>query len=230
MYNFIIPIHNERENILTLIKMIESTMTGIKRDFIIIIVDDGSSDGTYDLLMKNKQEYIRLIYRTEKMGLGSAYKAAIQYCTHPFTFILDADLSHDPLYCQDMILEQKKYESDIVIGSRYIKNGGVYGWSLYRKLVSRGANNFASFLLNLKSTDLTGSFRLYKTPILSSLLEKTSARGYSVQMELLYHAERMNYSISELPIVFYERIFGVSKLNKGEIFNFVKSVLKLFLN
>ena len=226
MFNIIIPTYNEKDNISTLIKMVECTFI-INNDYKIIIVDDGSTDGTREVVSSFKN--VVLLCRPCKMGLGSAYKFALPSCTYPYTFILDADLSHDPLFMHEMIKIQKKTGSDIVSSTRY-KNGGVYGWSFYRKLVSRGANNFAKILLNLSTSDLTGSYRLYKTTVLKSLINQASSVGYSIQMELIYYAEKNNYKITECPIIFYEREAGESKLSKKEIINFVKSVINLYFH
>lgn len=228
MFNIIIPTYNEKKNIAILLKMITQYMNEIERTFKIIVVDDGSPDGTFKEVLRLDNPNVLPLERKGKLGLGSAYKYALEHCTYPFTFIMDADLSHDPIYLKEMIRIQEDKDADIVSGTRYT-NGGVYGWSFLRKLISRGANNGASLLLNLDCTDLTGSYRLYKTDVLRRLLKDSFSDGYSIQMELICRAESENLKIYEQPIIFYERDKGVSKLDKYEFLRFVYVVLKLFL-
>lgn len=228
MFNFIIPTYNEKKNVLILLKMISQYMTEQKRTFKIIVVDDGSPDGTYKEVVRLNNPNVLPLQREGKLGLGTAYKFALEHCTHPFTFIMDADLSHDPIYLNEMIKIQEDKNADIVSGTRYT-SGGVYGWSFIRKLISRGANNGASLFLNLECSDLTGSYRLYKTDVLRRLLSESFSDGYSIQMELICRAESENLKIYEQPIIFYERDKGVSKLDKYEFLRFISVVLKLFI-
>jgi dolichol-phosphate mannosyltransferase len=151
-----------------------------------------------------------------------------------FVLIMDADLSHSPRYIPAMLRKQKKHSLDIVVGSRYhLGNSrcGVYGWSFGRKITSTVANCLASFVLGLpaSATDVTGSFRLYKRPILVRLIEKCSTGGYAFQMEVLVRAYKHEMLIGEVPIVFVDRLYGNSKLNSREIFKYLQGVGKLFV-
>lgn len=126
-----------------------------------------------------------------------------------------------------MIELQKAGGYDIVTGTRYAGDGGVYGWDLKRKLISRGANLFADTALRPGVSDLTGSFRLYKREVLQNVIESTESKGYTFQMELIVRAQAMGYSIAEVPISFVDRLYGESKLGNDEIVEYVKGVLSL---
>lgn len=229
MYSVILPTYNEKENIEILIPMICNYLDTTDSQYEIVVVDDNSPDGTSGLVYKLSQKYpINLIKRERKEGLGTAYITGIEHCKYDYVIIMDADLSHDPLYIISFIELQKKTGCDIVLGTRYSSKGGVVGWNMKRKLISRSANNLAKVLLNIKSSDLTGSFRLYKRNILISLLRDVYSTGYSIQMELIYFAERNKFRIEECPIIFYDRIKGKSKCGFNEIFLFIKIILILF--
>lgn len=129
---------------------------------------------------------------------------------------------------------QKENNYDIVTGTRYKRRDdgeatGVHGWDLKRKLTSRGANLLATLLLRPGLTDLTGSFRLYKKPVLESLITKTISKGYVFQMEMMIRARKAGYSIGEVGITFVDRLYGESKLGADEIAGYLKGVWKLFL-
>lgn len=230
-YSLIIPTYNEKKNIPILISMINSYLTEKNIEYEIIIVDDNSPDETYKVietlipLFNNK---LKLLKRPGKMGLGSAYIDGFSLTEGEYIFLLDADFSHHPKFLYDFIEKQQKEKSDIVTGSRYIGNGGVYGWSLKRKIISRGANFFSSFFLKPHVSDLTGSFRLYSRKAFETLLKKVKNIGYAFQMEIIIRAQYEGFKISEVPITFVDRIHGESKLTMKEIFLFFQTVLKLY--
>ncbi|TBU04337.1 dolichol-phosphate mannosyltransferase [Hamiltosporidium magnivora] len=231
MYEIILPTYNEEENIQSVLYMIHKTFKEINMDYKILMVDDNSKDNTFEKAIKMKKMVnVEILQREGKLGLGSAYKHALKYTKAKFIFIMDADMSHNPFYMKDMIEKQKINDCDIVIGTRYLKNerSGVSGWSFYRKLISRGANNLARILLNLKVSDVTGSYRLYKRNILKSLIDKVESDGFSYQMEVLYWAQRNKFSIAECPIVFVDRISGSSKMGLNEIIKFFFKIVILF--
>ena len=120
--------------------------------------------------------------RPGKLGLGTAYVHGLKYATGTFVIIMDADFSHHPKFIAQMIQKQNAGDYDIVTGTRYRGDGGVYGWDLRRKLVSRGANLFADTVLRPGVSDLTGSFRLYKRAVLESAIAQTESKGYTFQM------------------------------------------------
>lgn len=133
-----------------------------------------------------------------------------------------------PKFIPQFIELQKKHNYDIVSGTRYQGDGGVYGWDFKRKLISRGANFLSQFLLRPNASDLTGSFRLYKRDVLKQLIAACESKGYVFQMEIIVRARAMKFSIGEVPITFVDRVYGQSKMGATEIFQFAKSLLYFF--
>lgn len=207
-------------------------MTITDHDFEIVIVDDNSPDGTYDVAKDLQKIYgekrIIVKKREKKLGLGSAYIYGMSYAKGNFIIIMDADMSHHPKFISEFIRKQKEDDYDIVTGTRYAGNGGVYGWNLKRKVISRGANYVTQVLLRPGVSDLTGSFRLYKKKVLEHLIKSCVSKGYVFQMEMIVKANQMGYSIAEVPISFVDRFYGVSKLGGNEIWQFLKGLLHLF--
>ena len=162
----------------------------------------------------------------------TAYIHGLESCTGDFVVIMDADFSHHPKFIPDMIAKQIHTNADIVQGTRYSgpsTGAGVYGWDLKRKLVSRGANVLASFVLDPRTTDVTGSFRLYKRAVLQTLIAQVEAKGYVFQMEILVRAKAMGYSVEEVAITFCDRVYGESKLGGDEIVGYARGVWQLFV-
>ncbi|EJW04727.1 hypothetical protein EDEG_01070 [Edhazardia aedis USNM 41457] len=194
MIDIILPTYNEKENIKPMLKMLAQVSKHLKIQFKIIIIDDNSPDKTHTEALKYKDKvHLKLIQRPRKMGLGSAYKDALLHCTSDFVLIMDVDLSHNPFDIIKMVNLQQKRDYDIVIGSRYLNTEkcGAVNWSLKRKIISRGANNLAQIMLNLKSSDVTGSFRLYKANVFRDLVKNVKSTGFSYQMEMLFLAEKI---------------------------------------
>lgn len=133
-----------------------------------------------------------------------------------------------PKFIPEFIAKQAETNADIVTGTRYAGNGGVYGWDFKRKLISRGANYLTSVLLRPGVSDLTGSFRLYKKSVLEALVERNQSKGYAFQMEMMVLARRLGYKISEVPITFVDRVYGDSKMGGEEIVKFATGLLSLF--
>ena len=142
---------------------------------------------------------------------------------------MDADFSHHPKFLPTMIAKQKEGDYDIVTGTRYAGSGGVYGWDLKRKLVSRGANLFADTVLQPGVSDLTGSFRLYRKAVLQEVITRTESKGYSFQMEMMVRAKGMGFKVAEVPITFVDRLYGESKLGGDEIVGYLNGVFQLWL-
>jgi len=128
-----------------------------------------------------------------------------------------------------MIQKQKEGDWDIVTGTRYAGDGGVFGWDLKRKMVSRGANLFADTVLRPGVSDLTGSFRLYKKAVLQEVINRTESKGYTFQMEMMVRAKGMGFRVAEVPISFVDRVYGESKLGGEEIVEYLKGVLSLWV-
>jgi dolichol-phosphate mannosyltransferase len=154
----------------------------------------------------------------------------MQFVTGDFVVIMDADLSHHPKEIPAMIAKQREGNYDVVSGSRYIESGGVAGWDLRRKLVSRGANYLATLLLATGgASDLTGSFRLYRKSVLERIISVTVSKGFVFQMEMLIRAKQLGFSVGEVPITFVDRMFyGESKMGVMEIVSYVQGLWKLF--
>lgn len=228
VYGVIIPTYNEIENVEILCELIRDVFTECCLDYKIIFVDDNSPDRTANLIEELKNKYpIHLIRRLRKLGIGSAYKVAVQSIEIlDFVIIMDSDLSHNPLDIKNFIIKQKQTDCDIVYGTRY--NGGTtVNWSLLRRIISRGANNLSQILLGADITDFTNSYRLYKADVLRSILPYIKSTGFSFQMEAIYIASQEDFKIESVPIIFHERNAGVSKIGSNEILKFLKQLIKL---
>lgn len=232
-YSVIIPTYNERKNLPVITWLLAKTFTQHNLAWEMIIVDDASPDGTQEVAKQLIRVYgsdkIVLKPRAGKLGLGTAYVHGLQFVTGNFVIIMDADFSHHPKFIAEFIAKQKSGDYDIVTGTRYAGDGGVYGWDLKRKLVSRGANLFATVMLRPGVSDLTGSFRLYKKSVLVRVIGETESKGYTFQMEMMVRAKALGYSVSEVPISFVDRLYGESKLGGDEIVEYAKGVLGLWV-
>ncbi|KAG5347333.1 DPM1 mannosyltransferase, partial [Acromyrmex charruanus] len=231
-YSILLPTYNEVENLPIIIWLIVKYMEESELAYEIIVIDDGSPDGTLNMAKQLQHVYgddkIILKPREKKLGLGTAYMHGIKYATGNFIVIMDADLSHHPKFIPKMAELQRYLNLDVVSGTRYAQGGGVYGWDFKRKLVSRGANFLTQILLRPGASDLTGSFRLYKKDVLEKLIQSCVSKGYVFQMEMIVRARQFNYTIGEVPITFVDRVYGQSKLGGSEIFQFAKGLLYLF--
>ena len=231
-YSVILPTYNEKRNLPILIYLLNKTFTANKLDWEVIIVDDNSPDGTQEIAKKLIDifgpEHIQLRPRSGKLGLGTAYVHGLQFVTGNFVIIMDADFSHHPEAIPEFIAKQKSQDYDIVTGTRYAGDGGVFGWDFKRKLISRGANFLASVVLRPHVSDLTGSFRLYKTDVLRKIIDVTQSKGYVFQMEMMVRAKAMGFTVGEVPISFVDRLYGESKLGGDEIVQYAKGVWTLF--
>ncbi|XP_020911013.1 dolichol-phosphate mannosyltransferase subunit 1 [Exaiptasia diaphana] len=231
-YSILLPTYNERENLPLIVWLIVKAFEESEHDYEIIIIDDGSPDGTLEAAKQLETIYgsdkIVLRPRPRKLGLGTAYVHGMKHSTGNFIIIMDADLSHHPKFIPEFIRKQKENDYDIVSGTRYSGNGGVFGWDLKRKLISRGANYLTQILLRPGASDLTGSFRLYKKDVLQKLVDSCVSKGYVFQMEMIVRGRQLGYSIGEVPISFVDRVYGESKLGGSEIIHFAKGLLYLF--
>uniref|UniRef100_F7EJI3 Dolichol-phosphate mannosyltransferase subunit 1 n=1 Tax=Callithrix jacchus TaxID=9483 RepID=F7EJI3_CALJA len=258
-YSVLLPTYNERENLPLIVWLLVKSFSESGINYEIIIIDDGSPDGTRDVAEQLEKIYgsdrILLRPREKKLGLGTAYIHGMKHATGNYIIIMDADLSHHPKFIPEFIRKQKEGNFDIVSGTRYKGNGGVYGWDLKRKIISdgvlpccpgwsllgsndppisaswdcsRGANFLTQILLRPGASDLTGSFRLYRKEVLEKLIEKCVSKGYVFQMEMIVRARQLNYTIGEVPISFVDRVYGESKLGGNEIVSFLRGLLTLF--
>lgn len=214
----VVPTYDERENLPALVERVFAALPGAE----ILVVDDGSPDGTADLVreLATGRPGLHLLERRGERGLGRAYVAGLARglaAGYEVLGTMDADLSHDPAYLPAM-LAQMTGGADVVIGSRYVPGGGTVNWGLHRRLLSRLANRFAGRLLGLRLRDLTSGFRLYRAPALAAIdLAAITSTGYSFLAELLYRLDAAGARIAESPIVFVDRREGRSKLSPAEI-------------
>jgi dolichol-phosphate mannosyltransferase len=213
----IIPTYNERENIAKIIEQI--LYLPILVD--ILIVDDNSPDGTGKIIedLQTKNPRLKLLKRTDKLGLGTAYIEGFKIAltqNYKFIITMDADFSHNPKYLPQLVDELKNF--DLIIGSRYIKNGGVKNWPLKRRLLSRLGNLYAKTILNTPINDNTAGFMAIRTNFLQKInLDKINGKGYAFLMELKYALFKHSAKIKELPIIFLERVLGQSKISSNII-------------
>jgi len=235
LYSVILPTYNERENLPLIFFLIFRTFSDANLNFEVVVVDDASPDGTLAVAKQLRSSYgekfMQIVSRKGKLGLGTAYKAGLERARGDRVILMDADLSHHPKFILDMItvMDSSLQKPQIVSGTRYRAGGGVAGWDLRRKVVSKGANTLATFLLNAGGvSDLTGSFRLYGRKALERILPQMTCTGYAFQMEIVILAQKAGYKIDEVPITFVDRIYGESKLGKKEIFIYIKGLLTLF--
>lgn len=223
----IVPTYNESSNIAELIEKFFTTV----RSAHLLVVDDESSDGTAEIVEKLRASYphLGILRRNGERGLGHAYTAGILHGLESrFEIIgtMDGDLSHDPSYLPQMLALLQT--NDVVIGSRYIPGGGVVNWKIGRILLSWLANKFAATLLQIPAHDITSGYRLYRRHALQWIrTEEIKSTGYSFLAELLYRAHLAGARIAECPIVFHDRILGISKLHRREIYLGALNLLRL---
>jgi len=226
----IVPTYNERENLPTLIERINKIFVDGRIIGEVVIIDDNSPDGTGQLAeqLRRKYKFLKVIHRPSKLGLGSAYREGFRAAVGKLLFTMDADLSHDPAYMPQFI-ERSKH-ADVVVGSRYVKGGGIIGWGLYRKLVSKIANFLAGIVVGADVNDITSGYRAYRREVLEKVpLEEIQSSGYAFQLEILYEIRKKGFKIDSVPIVFTDRRKGRSKLGMREILSFLMLTIKLGL-
>lgn len=247
LYSIILPTYNEKENLPIIFYLIDKHMIDLttkeKIPYEVVIVDDNSPDGTLAVAEALQKSYgtekVSIVSRSGKLGLGTAYSAGLQKAKGQRIILMDADLSHHPKFIPQMIDRMNRSNDDnnsnhknqgyhIVTGTRYQLGGGVAGWDLKRKVVSKGANILADFLLHPSVSDLTGSFRLYERSVLEDVLSKVTCTGYAFQMEIMVLAKKRSYRVAEVPITFVDRVYGESKLGKKEIILYIRGLLTLF--
>ncbi len=236
-YAVILPTYNERNNLPYMVALIEEAFEriGLVERFQVVVVDDGSPDGTLQVAAELQRVYggkrLVLAPRNGKQGLGTAYRYGMRHvstaCTH--VFLMDADLSHNPSAIPEFIRCMEATDADIVTGTRYIGAGGVSGWDWRRKITSSAANLLTQWIVAPGVSDVTGSYRLYRRQVLEHLLRAVQPRGYVFQMEVMVRAIRQfHYRVAEVPIVFVDRIwYGESKLGFREIVEYLGTLWRL---
>lgn len=225
----IIPTFNERDNIKKLIPSIKR----INKKIDILVVDDSSFDGTFDVVnsFKKKDKTINLIKRPYKSGLGKAYVDGFKYALkekYDFIFEMDADFSHDPKYIPNFLKEIKNY--DLVIGSRYLNGVSVVNWPISRLILSKFANFYVRSITGIPLTDSTSGYKCYRRQVIEAIdLNKIHSDGYAFQIEMHYKAWKNGFKIKEIPIIFVDRHSGTSKMSRKVMFEAAIVVWKLRL-
>lgn len=208
-----IPTYNEAQNITPTIEEVRIWLP----DADILVVDDGSPDGTAAIVAAHGEEdpHIRLLVRARKSGLGDAYRAAFRHALdigYDAIIEMDADGSHPASSLPVLLAELDT--SAVVVGSRWVAGGQTDGWAAHRELLSRAASQYARRMLEVPIHDVTSGFRAFRADALRAIeVETTSSTGYSFQIETLHRAARCRLTISEIPITFSERIHGTSKMS-----------------
>jgi dolichol-phosphate mannosyltransferase len=226
----VLPTFNEVENIAALIRGLRSA-TESSPVFEILVVDDGSPDGTADAVreMQRTDPGVHLLDRGRKLGLGTAYRAGFDQAAergHEFVFTMDADFSHSPDHVPEMW--RLSPEADVVIGSRYIPGGGISNWPWHRKVLSSTANLMARTILWLRAHDCTSGYRCYRLSTLQRIdLDCVQSTGYSYLTEVLYRCQQAGARIRESPIHFVDRLRGKSKISKREIWKAMWTLVRL---
>ena len=212
----IIPTYNEKENVQ---RMLDTVMGLDAAPFHVLIVDDGSPDGTAGLVREKMAEHsghIHLLERSGKLGLGTAYIAGFRWALergYAYIFEMDCDFSHNP---QDLIRLREACEAgaDVAVGSRYTKGGKVDNWPIGRILMSYFASVYVNIVLWLGVRDSTAGFKCYRSQVLKTIdLDRIRFIGYAFQIEMKYNARRLGFKIVEVPITFIDRQFGTSKMS-----------------
>lgn len=231
-YSILLPTYNERANLPFMVYFLVEVLEPMDVDFEIIVIDDNSPDGTLKVAEQLQGIYgtdrIVLAPREGKLGLGTAYLHGIQRASGNFIVIMDADMSHHPKFLPQFIQRQRATSCDVVTGTRYVSEGGVCGWNLRRKLVSRVANFIAQVVLRPGVSDLTGSYRLYRRECFDNIMKLMQSKGYVFQMEIIVRAKKLGLHVEEVPITFVDRLFGVSKMGTDEIAHYLKGLWTLF--
>jgi dolichol-phosphate mannosyltransferase len=226
----ILPTYNEKENLPILIDKINRVFADGKIAGEVVIIDDNSPDGTGQLAeqLKEKYKFLNVIHRPSKLGLGSAYREGFRAAESKLLITMDADLSHDPEYITRFI--EKAEHADVVVGSRYIKGGGIVGWGIYRKTVSKLANFLARIAAGTGVSDMTSGYRAYRKEVFEKVsTDRIKSSGYAFQLEIIYEIRKKGFKIEEVPIVFTDRRKGKSKLGMRDIVSFLTLAIKLGL-
>jgi dolichol-phosphate mannosyltransferase len=215
----ILPTYNEAENIEAIVAASAEVLAGAGPDgFRILVVDDGSPDGTGAIAdgMAAEREWLEVLHRTEKNGIGPAYLAGFRHALDRgagYVMEMDSDFSHDPADLARLLAAVRE-DADLALGSRYVPGGGVSDWGLLRRFISEGGSTYARLVLGLSVRDLTGGFKCFRREVLEAIhFDSVRSRGYAFQVELTYRAVRGGFRVVEVPIVFRDRERGQSKMS-----------------
>jgi dolichol-phosphate mannosyltransferase len=215
----ILPTYNEIENLEAILEAAAKALAEAAPDgFRVLVVDDGSPDGTGRLAdgLADRHDWLQVLHRTEKRGIGPAYLAGFRHALdHGAGYVMemDSDFSHDPADLARLL--QAVYDgADLALGSRYVPGGGVSEWGLLRRFISEGGSTYARLVLGLTVRDLTGGFKCFRREVLEAIqFDGVRSQGYAFQVELTYRAVQAGFRVVEVPIVFRDRQQGTSKMS-----------------
>lgn len=226
----IIPTYNEKENIESIIRAV----FGQDKEFNILIIDDGSPDGTAGIVKRLQVDFperLFIVEREGKQGLGTAYIRGFQWALehdYDYIFEMDADFSHNPNDLIALYNACSQQGADVAIGSRYIDGVNVVNWPLGRVLMSYFASVYVRLVTGMKIKDTTAGFKCYRRQVLETIeLDKIHFKGYAFQVEMKFTAHKCGFRLVEVPIVFINRVHGVSKMNSSIFGEALFGVLKL---
>lgn len=218
-----LPTYNEREN---LVSIVEELLRVAPVD--VLIIDDNSPDGTGAVAdgIAEREPRVRVMHRPGKQGLGKAYIAGFKWALerpYKYIFEMDADFSHQPRYVPEFLRAIEHY--DVVLGSRWTDGGGTENWGALRKLISKGGSLYARSILGVDVRDLTGGFKCFRREVLEAIdLDAVQSTGYAFQIEVTYRAIQQGFRVKEIPIIFYERVAGRSKMSSRIVAEAVRKV------
>jgi len=230
----IIPTYNEKENIEAII----AAVMNLPQEFHILVIDDGSPDGTAaivkKLMAKTWKDRLFIVERSGKLGLGTAYIAGFRWAIehqYDYIFEMDADFSHNPNDLPKLYERLSKDKADVAIGSRYLTGVNVVNWPMGRVLMSYFASKYVRFVLGVKICDTTAGFVGYRRRVLETIeLDKIRFKGYAFQIEMKFTAVQIGFQVTEVPIVFVNRQLGTSKMSGGIFSEALLGVVKLKIN
>jgi len=211
----VLPTYDERENLPAIVPAILAASPELD----VLVVDDDSPDGTGRLAdqLATREPRVRVLHRARKEGLGRAYLAGFEVALragYGRILEMDADFSHEPERLPALLAASR--EADLVLGSRYVPEGGTRNWGLGRRLLSRGGSVYARTILGVRVRDLTGGFKCFRREVLERIdLPTVTSAGYAFQIELTYRALRAGFRVVEIPIVFADRRVGHSKMSRA---------------
>ena len=229
----IIPTYNERENIENIIRAV----FGLDKVFHILVIEDGSPDGTASIVKTLQQEFperLFIIERKGKLGLGTAYIAGFKWAlehAYEYIFEMDADFSHNPKDLMNLLAACKTGGADMAIGSRYVTGVNVVNWPMGRVMMSYFASKYVRFVTGMKIHDTTAGFVCYRRRVLETIgLDSIRFKGYAFQIEMKFTTYKYGFTIKEVPIIFINRVLGESKMNTSIFGEAVFGVIRLKIN
>jgi len=229
----IIPTYNEKENIENIIRAVFN----LPLTFHVLIIEDGSPDGTAAIVKKLQTEFANKLFMVErkgKLGLGTAYIAGFKWAlehSYDYVFEMDADFSHNPSDLLKLYKACSEQGADVAIGSRYVSGVNVVNWPMGRVLMSYFASKYVRFVLGMKIADTTAGFKCFRANVLRTVnLDQIKFKGYAFQVEMKFTAFKCGFKLQEVPIIFVNRELGTSKMSGGIFSEAFLGVIQLKLN